>query len=97
MNMVIMHLSVLKGRKKYKGNHKPRKDRDCLYANEYYDYNEQALSGSDDDIGFVVIKEEIPKKVALVSWVENKSNLIIDNGCSHHMTSDMNKFVDFKS
>ena len=27
--------------KKYKGNHKPRKDRDYLYANEDYDSDEQ--------------------------------------------------------
>ena len=56
MNMVIMHLSVLKGRKKYKGNHKPRKNRNCLYANEDYNSDEQALSASDDEIGFVEIK-----------------------------------------
>ena len=43
------------------------------------------------------IKEEIPKKVALVLQVEKKPNWIIDSGCSHHMTSDMNKFLDFKS
>ena len=43
------------------------------------------------------IKEENPEKVALVSQVENKSNWIIDSGCSHHMTGDMNNFFDFKS
>ena len=56
-----------KREKNYKGNHKPRKDRDCLYANEDYDFDEQTLSASDDEIGFVVVKEESPKKVALVS------------------------------
>ena len=45
----------------------------------------------------MAIKEESPEKVALVSQVEKKSNWIIDSGCSHHITSDMNKFVDFKS
>ena len=86
-----------KREKKYKGNHKPRKDRDCLYANEDYDSDQQALSASDDEIGFVAIKEEILEKVALVSWVEKKSNWLIDSGCSHHMTGDMSNFFDFKS
>ena len=52
MNMVILYLSVRDKR----GNHKPRKYRDCLYANEDYDSDEQALSASDDEIGFVEIK-----------------------------------------
>ena len=51
----------------YNQNHKPRKDRECFYANEDNDSNEQALSASDDEIGFVAIKEESPEKVALVS------------------------------
>ena len=68
-----------------------------MYANEDYDFDEQALSASDDEIEFVAIKEEIPEKVALVSQVEKKYNWIIDSGCSHHMTGDMNKFFDFKS
>ena len=68
-----------------------------MYANEENDSNEQVVSSSDDEIRFVKIKEESPEKVALVSEVEKKSNWIIDNGCSHHMTGDMNKFVDFKS
>ena len=32
-----------------------------------------------------------------MSQIEKKYDWIIDSGCSHHMTSDMNKFVDFKS
>ena len=56
-----------KREKKYKGNYKPRKDRLCLYANEENDSDEQIVSDSDDEIGFVVIKEEIPEKVGLVS------------------------------
>jgi hypothetical protein len=63
-----------KREKKYKGNHKPIKDRDCFYANEDYDFDEQALSANDDEIGFVAINEEIIEKVALVSQVEKKSN-----------------------
>ena len=34
---------------KYKWNHKPRKDRDCLYANEDNDFNEQALNARSDE------------------------------------------------
>ena len=86
-----------KREKMYKGNHKPIKDRECLYANEDNDSNEQALSASDDEIGFVAIKEEIIEKVALVSQVEKKSNWIIDSVCSHHINGDIKKFVDFKS
>ena len=56
-----------KREKKYKGNHNPRKDGECLYANEDNDSNEQTLSVNDDEIRFVAIKEEIPDKVDLVS------------------------------
>ena len=95
MNLVIVHLSFLK--EKYRGNFKPRRDIECFNANEEDDSDEQAISASDDEIGFVEIKEESLEKVALVSHIEKKSNWIIDSGCSHHMTGDMNKFVDFKS
>ena len=56
-----------KREKKYKGNHKPRKDRDCLYANEDNDSNEQALSSSDEEIGFMAIKEDILEEVDSIS------------------------------
>ena len=46
-----------KREKRYNGNHKPRKDRDFLYGNEDYDYDEQVLSLSDDNIRFLAIKE----------------------------------------
>lgn len=52
-----------------------------MYANKDNDSNEQALSASDDEIGFVAIKEESLEKVALVSQVEKKSNRIIDSVC----------------
>ena len=50
----------------------------------------------------MVIKEddldrEIKEERELILQVEKKYNWIIDNGCSHHMTSDMNKFVKFKN
>ena len=56
-----------KKEKNYKGNHKTWKYRECLYANEDNDSNEEELSDSDDEIGFVSIKEESLEKVALVS------------------------------
>ena len=68
-----------------------------MYANVEDDSDEQAVSASDDEIGFVAIKEEILEKIALVSQVKKKSDWIIDSGCSHHMIGGMNKFFDFKS
>ena len=103
MNFFIMHLNVIKERKKYKGKFNSRRDRDrnYLYANEDEESNEKGHSESDDELGFGDIKEdeldrEIREERALVSQVENKSDWIVDNGCSHHMTGDMNKFVKFK-
>ena len=43
-----------------------------MYVNEDNDSNEQVVSASDDEMGFVTIKEESPEKVALVSQVEKK-------------------------
>ena len=43
------------------------------------------------------LDREIREERALVTQVQKKSNWIIDNGCSHHMTSDMNKFFKFKN
>ena len=56
MNMVIMHLSVLKRSKSTREIISLEKDRDCLYVNEDNDSDEQGLSDSDDEIGFVPIK-----------------------------------------
>ena len=44
-----------------------------------------------------VVREESLEKNCLISQVEKKSDWIIENSCSHYMTSDMNKFVDLKS
>ena len=60
--------------KKYRGNFKPRNDRNCMYVNEEEESDEQTVSGSDEEIGFVAIKEESPEKMALVSQVEKKSD-----------------------
>ena len=49
-----------KREKKYKGNYKPRRAREYLYTKEEEDYDEQVVSDSDDEIGFVAIKEESP-------------------------------------
>ena len=93
-----------KREKKFRGKFKPRrdKDRNCLYANEDEEYDEREHSKSDDELGFMAIKEdnldqEIREERALVTQVEKKLDWIIDSGCSHHMTGDMNKFVKFKS
>ena len=72
-------------------------DIECLHTNEENDSIEKVVSASDDEIGFVEIREESLDKVPLVLQVEKKSNWIIDSGCSHHMTGDMNNFFDFKS
>ena len=81
----------------------PRRDRDInhLYANEDEESNEKGQSESDNELGFVSIKEddldiEIREERALV-LVQNKSDWIIDSGCSHHMIGDMNKFDKFKN
>ena len=88
-----------RGKFKSRNNRNNRNDRNCMYANEEEEeeIDEQTMSGSDEEIGFVAIKENKSEKMALVSQVEKKSYWIIDNGCSHHMTSDMNKFVEFQS
>ena len=88
--------------KKYKRNFKPRRPRDYLYANEDDESKERVQSESDDELGFVVIKEdtfeiEIREEKALVSQVENKFDWIIKSGCSHHMTGDINKFFKFRN
>lgn len=89
-----------KGQKNYKRNFKPRKPRDYLYANEDDESKERVQSESDDELGFVAIKEddldkEIREEKALVSQVENNYNQIIDSGCSHHIAGDVIKFVKF--
>ena len=53
----------------HKGNYKTRKDRECLYANEENDSDEQALSASDDEIGFVTIMFPV------IGWKE----ILLDN------------------
>ena len=103
MNLVIIHLNFLK-KKKYKRKFNPRRDRDrnCFYTNEDEKYDEKCQSESYDELGFVAIKEddldrEIREERALISQVKKKFDWIIDCGCSHHMTGDMNKFVKFKN
>ena len=68
-----------------------------MYANEDDKLDERVQSESDDELGFVAIKREVKEEKALVSQVEKKTDWIIDSGCSHHMTSDMNKFIKFNS
>ena len=47
-----------KREKKYKGNFKPTRDRIFLYANEDEEFDERCQSESDDELGFVAIKED---------------------------------------
>lgn len=61
MNLVIMLLSFLKEWKNTKKNIKSRRPRDCLYANEDDESDERVQSESDDELGFLFIKEENPK------------------------------------
>ena len=72
-----------------------------MYVNEEEEEDEFDQSRSEDELGFVAIKEddldrEIREESALISQVEKK-DWIIDSGCSHHMIGDMNKFVKFKN
>ena len=43
--------------RKYRGKFKPKRDRDCLYANEEDESDDQEISAIDDEIGFLDIKE----------------------------------------
>ena len=86
-------------RENFKGRFRSRRSKQCLYANEEEDESNQRRS--EDELGFVAIKEddldrEIREERALISQVEKK-DWIIDNGCSHHMTGDMSKFVNSKA
>lgn len=49
------------------------------------EYNEEIL--------FVVVKEDISNKKALISHIDNCDDWIIDSGCSHQMTGDRSKFL----
>ena len=90
----------LERERKYKGRFKSRRPRNCLFANEEEE-EEFDQSKSEDELGFTAIKEDdldrdISKESALISQFEKKY-WIIDSGCSHHMTGDMNKIFEFNS
>lgn len=67
---------------------------ECYYASDGVTNDEYELE--DVEIGFVAITKEnsIKEEKTLVSQVDKESKWIIDSGCSHHMTSDKNKFVE---
>lgn len=83
---------------------KPRKPykskitKDCFFVDENNEFNFKAINflesdNEDDEIGFVVIKEESHKnkEKALETHVEKKKlDWTIYSGCSYHITSDMN-------
>ena len=99
--MVIMHLSVLKE----KGSVREYLDLEDL-DNSYMLMKKKKKKNlikikSEDELGFIAIKEddldkEIREESVLISQFEKK-DWIIDSGCSHHKTSDMNKYVKFKN
>ena len=73
-----------------------------MYSNENEESNEKVQSESDDELGFMLIKEddldrEIREERALVTQEEKKFDWIIDSNFSHDMTGDMNKFFEFKN
>ena len=43
------------------------------------------------------LDREIREEGAIIFQVENKFDWIIENGCSHHVTGDINNFVKFKN
>ena len=51
---------------------------------------------SEDEIIYIAMKDDSDSdeegKMALISHVSKNDTWIIDSGCSHHMTSDKNKF-----
>ena len=70
-----------------------------MYDNE--EKGESDHSKSEDELRFIAIKEDdldrgMREERAIISQVEKK-DWIIDSGCSHHMTSDMRKFVKFRN
>ena len=89
-----------KRERNFEGSFKSRRSRNFLYANEEEKEEESDQIKSEDELEFVVIKEddldkEIREESALISQVERK-DWIIDSGYSHHMIGDMSKFVKFK-
>lgn len=77
---------------KFKGGNQ----RNCfLVVDEGVTY-EESEDEENEDIVFVAVKEDVADKKALLSRFENSNEWIIDNGCSHHMTSDRSKFLSLE-
>ncbi|MFA1068253.1 hypothetical protein ACDI57_27925, partial [Klebsiella pneumoniae] len=90
-----------KRERKFKRRFKSRRPRNCLYINEEEEEEKIEQNKSEDELGFIAIKEddldrEIREESALISQVKKK-DWLIDSGFSHHMTGDMNKFAKFKN
>ena len=51
-----------KREKKYKGRFRSRRPRNCMYANEEEEEEESDQSRSEDELGFVAIKEDDREK-----------------------------------
>lgn len=78
--------------RKYKGGNR----RNCLVVVDEGVIDEESQDEENEDIVFVVVKEEVSDKKALISCIDNYNEWIIDNGCSHHMTSDWRKFLSLE-
>ena len=52
-------------------------------------------NNNEDEMVYIVVKDE-EDKMALISHVNKNYTLIIDSGCSHHMTRDKTKSEHFE-
>ena len=71
-----------KRERKFKDRFKSRRPSNCLYANEEEDEEESNKIKSEDELGFVAIKEddldrEIKEESVLISHIEKKSRSLI--------------------
>ena len=58
---------------------------------------EENSDDSDDEVVYVAMKDQSDEEeaTALVTCINKNDRWIIDSGCSHHMTGDKSKFVNF--
>lgn len=58
--------------------------------------DDESNEDDNEEIVFVVVKEDLTDEKDLVSHMYNRDEWIIDIGCSHHMTSDKSKFLSLE-
>lgn len=78
--------------RKYKGGGR----RNCLVTVDEGITDEEYEDEENEDIMFVVVKEEVSDQKSLVSRINNSNEWIIDSGCSHHMIGDRRKFLSLE-